>query len=132
MSERATRPLNKEATKAADDDLYSKHESDPRPNALYDEDGNRKPLSANDPDQADLRKEWMDSYKANGGKTEPTDNSGAPAGQPVRECDEKQRVDPLITGDAIEIDTSDVPEPETVSEEPEEDAAESETEGEVA
>jgi hypothetical protein len=124
MSERATRPLNKDATKAADDDLYSKHEDDPRPNALYDEQGNRKPLSANDPDQTDLRKEWMDSYKANGGKVEPTDVAGAPAGQAVLPCGQKERVDPLITGDAIEIDLTDIPEPEAAPDEPAEDVTE--------
>ncbi len=124
MSERATRPLNKEASKAADDDLYSKHADDPRPNALYDEDGNRKPLSATDPDQADLRKEWMNSYKANGGQTEPTDVSGAPAGQSVLPCGQKAQVDPLIVGDSVEVDDSEVPEPkvEEEVEEPEEPA----------
>lgn len=122
MSERATRPLNNDAVKAADDDLYAKHADDPRPNALYDENGNRKPLSATDPDQAGLRKEWMDSYKANGGATESTDLSGAPAGQTVLLCGQKQRVDPLIVGDSVEVDDSDVPDLEA-EEEPEEPAA---------
>lgn len=132
MSERATRPLNNEAVKAADDELYAKHADEPRPNALYDEDGNRKPLSANDPDQAGLRKEWMNSYKANGGETEPADLSGSQAGQAVSPCDQKPQVDPLIIGDAIEIDVSEVPdvvqEPVEEAEEPEADAVEEESE----
>jgi hypothetical protein len=119
MSERATRPLNNAAVGAADDELYTKHAEDPRPNALYDEKGNRKPLSATDPDQAGLRQEWMDSYKANGGKTESTDLSGMPAGQAVLPCQQKERVNPLIEGDSVEVDESEVPELE-VEEEPEE------------
>ena len=113
MSERATRPLNKDAVKAADDDLYSKHADDPRPNALYDENGKRRPLDANDPDQADLRSEWMDSYKANGGETEPVDNTGSDPAQPVKPCRERQRVDPLIDADQVDIDQSKVEAPQT-------------------
>lgn len=109
MSERATRPLNNDACKAADDELYANHANDPRPNALYDEKGNRKPLSATDPDQADLRTEWMNSYKARGGKTEPTDTGGASAGQAVLPCDQQVQVDPLIIGDAVELDESEIP-----------------------
>lgn len=70
MSRRAKRPLDKKAVKAADKELYARHANDPRPNALYDADGNKKKLSASDPSQAALRKEWMDLYLANEGKEE--------------------------------------------------------------
>lgn len=70
MSRRASQPLNSSAVQAADEELYTAHENDPRPNALFDENGNRKPLSATDPSQADLRSEWMDAYAANGGEIE--------------------------------------------------------------
>jgi len=39
VSERARRPLNQAATKAADDKIYADHAGNPRPNALYDADG---------------------------------------------------------------------------------------------
>jgi hypothetical protein len=123
MSERATRPINQGAAKAADDDLYSKHAGDPRPNALYDEEGNRRPLDANDPDQAELRKEWMDAYKANGGKTEPVDTSGGQPDQAVFECGQQATVDPLILI-SPELDEGDEPESEPqkdTDEEPEEE-----------
>lgn len=70
MSERAARPLNSKAVAAADAEIYAKHAKDPRPNALYDADGKRLPLDETDPDQAGLRKEWMDSYSKNKGKLE--------------------------------------------------------------
>ena len=67
---RATRPLNEAAAQAADEEIYARHQDDPRPNALFDADGNRLPLDANDPAQADLRSEWMDAYVAHGGEVE--------------------------------------------------------------
>jgi hypothetical protein len=115
MSDRAKRPLNQSAVRAADDQLYSDHADDPRPNPLYDADGNRQPLDANNPDQADLRKEWTDDYKANGGGMEPEDNSAAPPDQAVLPCGQKPRVDPLIIGEPVELDTSAI---ESVDDEP--------------
>jgi hypothetical protein len=112
VSERATRPLNQDAVQAADDDLYSKHEGDPRPNALYDADGNRLPLSASDPNQAGLREEWMDDYKANGGATEPMDTSGGQPDQVVHECDQQAIVNPLIFVEMSVYDDSDEPAPD--------------------
>ena len=106
MAERASRPLNQAACAAADDDIYSKHEDDPRPNALYDEDGNRKPLDPNDPDQAGLRTEWMDSYKANGGATEPMNGTGGKPGQVSQGCDDRPMVNPVIFATMLDLDDS--------------------------
>ena len=106
MSDRATRPLNQDAVQAADDSIYQNHAGDPRPNALYDEDGNRKPLDADDPSQAGVRQEWMASYKANGGGVEPQDNSAKQPDEPVEPCD-KAAVDPLIVFAPPEPDDSD-------------------------
>jgi|SRR5271165_6764360 len=131
MPDRAQRPLNNDAAKGADDDLYQNHADDPRPNALYDADGNRKPLDANDPDQAELREEWMDAYKANDGATEETDESGGSPDQVVLPCGQRAQVDPLIFGDPLDLDESDdgfVDEPEP--EEEEEPEAEDEPEEE--
>ncbi|MEO8131540.1 MAG: hypothetical protein ABI822_30880, partial [Bryobacteraceae bacterium] len=86
MSRRAKRPLNEEAVKAADDEIYKRHESDPRPNPLYDVNGNRTPLSATDPAQTALRTEWMDLYVANGGEIESSAKDPTPPGQPVKPC----------------------------------------------
>ncbi len=58
------RPLDSDAVSAADDQLYAAYENDPRPNPLFDADGNRLNLSATDPKQADLRDEWCDLYQA--------------------------------------------------------------------
>lgn len=86
MSRRAQRPLNLAAVDAADDEIYAKHEKDPRPNALYDADGNRKPLDSKDPAQANLRREWMDSYVAHGGKVESTRPNLTPPAGPTTGC----------------------------------------------
>lgn len=72
---RAVRPLNPTARQDANDELYRRHESDPRPNALFDDHGNRQPLDADDPAQTDLRSEWMDLYVANGGQVEGQEGS---------------------------------------------------------
>jgi hypothetical protein len=106
MGDRATRPLNSQAVSAADDELYGNHEGDPRPNALFDAEGNRKPLDANDPSQADLRSEWMDSYKAHGGQTEPIPSSSGTPGQAVVGCDERPVVNPVIVAVPEQLDES--------------------------
>jgi hypothetical protein len=87
---RATQPLNPAAVSAADNKIYSTHESDPRPNALYDASGNRRALNPCDPAQAALRSEWMDSYVANGGKVEPGGPSCNPF-TPVQPCPSKSK-----------------------------------------
>jgi hypothetical protein len=107
MGDQATRPLNQSACSAADDDLYSTHADDPRPNALYDEDGERKPLSPTDPGQADLRQEWMDSYKAHGGATEQSGGSAGAADDAVTGCDQRPEVAPLIIAAPVAVDSVD-------------------------
>ncbi len=86
MSRRAKRPLNQAAVQAADNEIYARHAGDPRPNALYDASGNRLALSATDPAQADLRREWMDLYVANGGEVEGQSPNPAPPPGPVSPC----------------------------------------------
>lgn len=63
MGRRAKRPLNRSAVQAADDQFYANHPE-------FVQNGRRIPLDANDPAQADLRREWMDLYEANGGEVE--------------------------------------------------------------
>ena len=58
------RPLDKDAVAAADEQIYAAHENDPRPNPLFDAQGNHLKLSSTDPKQADLREEWCDLYQA--------------------------------------------------------------------
>jgi hypothetical protein len=60
---RLKRPLDRDAVKEADDKLYAEHADDPRPNALYDEDGHRRPLDPEDPEQEDLRNDWVALYQ---------------------------------------------------------------------
>jgi hypothetical protein len=61
---RLQRPLNPQAVQEADNELYARHFADPRPNALYDAEGLRRPLDPRDPAQADLRQEWCDLYNS--------------------------------------------------------------------
>lgn len=86
MALRAKRPLNPDAVQAADNDIYAKYQDDPRPNALYDADGNRRPLSATDPTQAAARREWMLMYAAKGGQLETPDAIATQPGNPVQPC----------------------------------------------
>lgn len=82
---RATLPLNSQACSAADEQIYAAHANDPRPNALYDANGNRLLLDADDPSQEALRAEWMDYYEANGGEVEGEDSGGS-TDDPVETC----------------------------------------------
>ena len=79
---KAKKPLNKTASKSASDDLYAAHEDDPRPNALYEKNGDRKRLDAKKNSQAGLRKEWMDYYIAYGGDYEEKPESSASLEKP--------------------------------------------------
>lgn len=88
---RLSRPLDTQAVKAADDEFYAKH-----PELVKD--GKRIPLSATDPSQAALRKEWVDLYKKNGGKEEGEDEK-MPAKKPddpVQPCPAEQEDEPKI------------------------------------
>jgi len=58
------RPLDHQAVQSADEQIYDAHEDDPRPNALFDADGNRQALSDTDPTQEGLRQEWREYYLA--------------------------------------------------------------------
>ena len=65
-------PLDEEAIEAADDRFYEKYPT------LVDEDGNRIPLSADDPAQEQMRRDWIEMYKEelerkNSGKDDPKD-----------------------------------------------------------
>ncbi|HLZ49790.1 MAG TPA: hypothetical protein VKP61_03500 [Candidatus Acidoferrum sp.] len=60
---RASIPLSKSATKAANDDFYANH-----PDMVVN--GKRLPIQACDPKHAKLRNEWMKSYQGHGGKVE--------------------------------------------------------------
>jgi hypothetical protein len=57
-------PLDPAAVTAADEAVYSRYASQPRPNALFDAAGNRLPLDASDPAQMGLRSEWRQAYEA--------------------------------------------------------------------
>ena len=84
---RAQQPLNPAAVRAADEAVYRDHAGDPRPNALYDAGGNRRPLSATAPDQACLREEWLGAYEKSGGKVDrPPPGSSKPVGSGVAPC----------------------------------------------
>ena len=84
---RASRPLNRQAVATADKALYAAHEKAPRPNALFDAAGNKKPLSATDPAQECLRDEWIKNYGNAGGKLEqPKPDSSNRPGQAKQEC----------------------------------------------
>ena len=60
---RLSRPLSKNAVRAADDAFYANHPE-------FIKNGKRIPLSATDPRQADLRREWVELYKKHKGKVE--------------------------------------------------------------
>ena len=74
-----SRPLDPQAIKASDQRIYGAHVKDPRPNPLYDVFGKRKPLSATDPSQENLRQEWR-GYYLNSKKTKSEDVRPADAG----------------------------------------------------
>jgi len=86
MTQRAIRPINQAASSAATEDLYQRHEDSPRPNELFDENGNRRPLDPEDPSQASARQEWLTLYAENGGAVEETGQGTREVGGPVEPC----------------------------------------------
>jgi len=87
----AKRPFDWDASDAADEAIYAAHEGDDRPNALFDEDGNRLKLDASDPCQQNLRDEWFEHYAANGGEVEDPDKPpNDPPDNPVKPCEDDE------------------------------------------
>lgn len=76
------RPLDPAAVKAADDAFYAAHPEFVGP------DGKRIPLSATDPAQAALRREWRNAYVAAGGPVEGGESNKPPGGgtEPCPPC----------------------------------------------
>jgi hypothetical protein len=78
-------PLDDEAVDAADDRFYDKYPE------LIDEDGNRIPLSADDPAQEQMRRDWIAMYKEELKKTSGKDDPKDPKDpedpiDPVKPC----------------------------------------------
>jgi len=76
------RPLDPAAVKAADDAFYANHPE------FIGPDGKRIPLSATDPAQAGLRREWRNAYVAAGGPVNGGDSNKPPGGgaEPCPPC----------------------------------------------
>ena len=96
MARRPVQPVDQQAADAADEELYSRHEDDRRPNALYDADGNRQPMDPNSPSQSTLRREWLAIYEENGGEVE----SPPPAD---REPDDTTEPCPYAQGETFDL-----------------------------
>lgn len=90
MTLRGKKPLNSKAVAAADEEIYSRHENDDRPNPLFDEQGDRRKLSATDPSQVQLRQEWIKLYGKNGGSIQDCSPDSNPPGQLVQPCRDPQ------------------------------------------
>src|ERR1035438_5844951 len=78
---RLERPLDPDAVKEADEEIYALHSGDPRPNALYDAEGMRLWLDPTEPAQAGLRAQWCDLYRealAKKRKSDPPDEATPP------------------------------------------------------
>jgi hypothetical protein len=86
---RLSRPLNRQAVNEADNRLYEKYANDPRPNSLFDANGNRRALDPNDPNQVELRREWVALYTENVA----ADTYGSPP--PSAASDERRVADPV-------------------------------------
>jgi hypothetical protein len=125
----AIQSLKQKAVAAAYDKLYSKYANDLRPNALFDASGIRKPLDPNNPALAGLRKEWMDSYKANGGQIAQNAASSITPEDAILPCDRRPVVNPVIGGEPVTLDDSADNIEELTKMQPEEEAAQEQDEG---
>ncbi|WNG56718.1 hypothetical protein F0U59_19625 [Archangium gephyra] len=79
----------------ADEQLYAAHRDDPRPNPLFDAQGNRRKLDPTDPAQADVQREWLSHYTAETAKKK---DSGAAAKPKTTSSDCSNRAvdDPVL------------------------------------
>jgi hypothetical protein len=84
MSIRAVMPVNRKAAVAADEAIYDLHKDDDRPNALYDNDGNRLKLSGNS--DGDLQQEWLRLYAKKGGRVKEVIKKPTPPGTAFQDC----------------------------------------------
>ena len=104
MPRRPVQPVNQQAADAADEDLYSRHEDDPRPNTLYDADGNRRPFDPNAPGSRQLREEWTDAYAGHGGRVEDVPPTDREVDDAVEPCPYAQGNEPDIVIDFHHLD----------------------------
>src|SRR5689334_18676005 len=80
--ERLQRPLDLDSVARADELLYAAHKDDPRPNPLFNAQGNRAPLDPNNPAQADVQQEWCNHYTTEVSKSKGTTEAKPTALQP--------------------------------------------------
>ena len=104
MPRRPVQPVNQQAADAADEDLYRRHEDDPRPNTLYDADGNRRPFDPNAPGSRQLREEWTDAYAGRGGRVEDVPPTDREVDDAVEPCPYAQGNEPDIVIDFHHLD----------------------------
>lgn len=78
MARIATRPMDRTATREANDEFYANH-----PEMVQD--GRRVPLDPCNPEHDSMRTEWMDLYEANGGEVR-TGRISRTCGEAVEPC----------------------------------------------
>jgi len=79
MARIATRPMNRAATREANDQFYANH-----PEMVQD--GRRVPLDSCNPEHRRMQEEWMDLYVDNGGQVRRGRGSNT-CGEPVESCE---------------------------------------------
>src|SRR5579871_1217239 len=103
MSDRLKLPLSHPAVSKADDQFYANHPE-------FIQDGKRIPLDATDPAQANLRKEWVNLYLANGGQLD--DGSPSPKkapADPTVKCPTCKPGNGLLVVTVVDIDDQPIP-----------------------
>ena len=70
MELRAILPIDGQAASGASQALYRRYETWPRPNRLFDREGNRRVPAADEPANRGLQQEWLRLYESNGGRVE--------------------------------------------------------------
>ena len=102
MSLRPCMPLDPEIADLAGSDMEAMYREAPRPNFLFDADGNERPFSIEEPCSQAIFEQFVSLYAENGGEVEPIPASDTQAGESAAECPESERrvqiVDPWERG----------------------------------
>ncbi len=102
MSLRPCMPLDPEIAETAGRDLEAQYRDEPRPNFLFDTDGEERPFSLEEPCSQAIFEHFVSLYAENGGEVEAVPVSDAETGESTATCPQSERrvqiVDPWERG----------------------------------
>jgi hypothetical protein len=102
MPMRPCQPVDPSIARTVARQMEQVYGDQPRPNFLFDADGQRRPLSADEPCSQAIFEQWVSLYAENGGEVEPVPRTETAADESAESCPYRQNrvqiVDPWERG----------------------------------